>query len=619
MWGGVALFLFAAALYGQTVGFSYALDDNAVITSNRWVQQGLRGVWPLMTTHFFEGFFSAYASYYRPLAMVSFAVEFEFFGFDPRVSHGINVLLYASSAVALLRLIWELIKEPVVALGATALWVASPLHVEVAASIKSRDELLALLLNTVFLLLAVRFAKTGARELAGWAALAFGLALFTKESALTFLAVLPLTLFSLTRTPLKRALWTCATVVPGVLLYFAARHAVTGRLLSATNVEDEAVANNLLLAAATPAEAWATAFKFVLVYLRMLFWPDPLIWDYSIGQVTLVTWSDAAPWLGLAILVALTAALAWRLRRGDVFGWALGFCAITYAIPSNLIVRVYGSTLAERYLYPLTVGFCVLVAYGLWRLVGRKLARCAPLIGALVLAWTLRSWDRIPDWRNNDTLITSNATHGDGNPRLVGAWGSALSSRMRHAVNEDPEQIDAVEAETLEFMGRQLALVESDPHQYRYVEVEAQWVLGLNHWLQGELVEALPYFQRVVELEPKRAQAWWFIGFIEYDSGHWPQAVEAYEEAVQMRPKTGVVPGDDVLLQDYYMNLSLAYDKVGRTEDALDAADEALEWQPNYAKAQLMRATMLAQLGRGEEAQEAYEAAVALDPDLRAP
>ena len=145
-WPPLLLVALAAVLYIQTLRFGYALDDNSVISSNRWVQQGLGGVLPLLESSYWEGFFAGFATYYRPLPMISYALEFELFGFDPGVSHGINVALYAGTAALVYALLHRITRSRGASGLGTALFVLSPLHVEVAANIKSRDELMALAL-----------------------------------------------------------------------------------------------------------------------------------------------------------------------------------------------------------------------------------------------------------------------------------------------------------------------------------------------------------------------------------------------------------------------------------------------------------------------------------------
>ena len=81
-------------LYANTIGHSYVLDDAGVITENQFVQQGVKGIPEIFKSDLWH-FANVNLGYYRPLSLVSFAVENEFFPNNPQVSHLTNVLLYA--------------------------------------------------------------------------------------------------------------------------------------------------------------------------------------------------------------------------------------------------------------------------------------------------------------------------------------------------------------------------------------------------------------------------------------------------------------------------------------------------------------------------------------------
>lgn len=60
---------------------------------------------------------------------------------------------------------------------------------------------------------------------------------------------------------------------------------------------------------------------------------------------------------------------------------------------------------------------------------------------------------------------------------------------------------------------------------------------------------------------------------------------------------------------DAHNLLGLSYEMLGRPERALEALNEALELNPRYVEANIHRGIVLAELGRSEEATEAFEAA----------
>src|SRR5262245_25780699 len=86
--------LLAGLLYANTVPNGYVLDDLPVIQQNPAVQRGLAGIPELLRTDLWHSS-SFNLGYYRPLSLITFAVEQQLFGGDPHVSHLINAVLFA--------------------------------------------------------------------------------------------------------------------------------------------------------------------------------------------------------------------------------------------------------------------------------------------------------------------------------------------------------------------------------------------------------------------------------------------------------------------------------------------------------------------------------------------
>ena len=97
------------AIYFQTSSYGYVLDDAIVIEDNNYTKKGFGGIWEIMTTESMQGYFGeqknlVQGNRYRPLSLVSFAVEYGIFGDkNPGFSHFINILLYALSCILLMR------------------------------------------------------------------------------------------------------------------------------------------------------------------------------------------------------------------------------------------------------------------------------------------------------------------------------------------------------------------------------------------------------------------------------------------------------------------------------------------------------------------------------------
>ena len=174
-YGGWILVLLAFLLYSNTLGHKFAFDDSIVITDNTFTQKGIAGIPDLISRDFFEGVYGKdgmelSGGRFRPLSLVCFAVENQAFGkvkelngqpvldekgqqlydYNPALGHFLNILFYALSALLLFNLLSLWFSgtngASVIPFVAGLIFVAHPIHTEVVANIKSRDEILAMLL-----------------------------------------------------------------------------------------------------------------------------------------------------------------------------------------------------------------------------------------------------------------------------------------------------------------------------------------------------------------------------------------------------------------------------------------------------------------------------------------
>jgi hypothetical protein len=208
-------------LYGNTLLNGYALDDRAVITDNSLTKQGFGGIGELITHDHFYGFNKAVTGLYRPIPLITHAVEYEFAGPKPAVSHLVNLALYILACLALYHALKEMLAglNPLLPLIAVALFAVHPVHTEVVANIKGRDELLNLVFLSLSLTFSFRFIRSGSPVPFALSLFFFLLALLSKESAMTFVVVIPLALwfFGKARPVKLLAVMTVLVLVAGVM------------------------------------------------------------------------------------------------------------------------------------------------------------------------------------------------------------------------------------------------------------------------------------------------------------------------------------------------------------------------------------------------------------------
>ena len=198
----------AIGLYVMCLNYEYVLDDQIVITKNEFTKKGFSGIIDILTTESFTGYFGEQKNLlagarYRPLSIVSFAIEQGIFGSNRQVRHGVNILLYALLGLLLFRLLSVLFPNTktdpkwyfTIPFLASLLFIAHPVHSEVVANIKGRDEIMTLI-GALAALYAVLVHYRTKKML--WLVLSgvfMFLGLMAKENALTFLAVIPVTLY----------------------------------------------------------------------------------------------------------------------------------------------------------------------------------------------------------------------------------------------------------------------------------------------------------------------------------------------------------------------------------------------------------------------------------------
>lgn len=105
------LILFTVILfYGNTLQNNYSLDDSFVTQKNNITSTGLKAIPHILTSPYIDGK-DGFRHDYRPVVKLSFAIEHELFGVNPKTSHLINILLYIVGLFTLLKTLKFLLLE----------------------------------------------------------------------------------------------------------------------------------------------------------------------------------------------------------------------------------------------------------------------------------------------------------------------------------------------------------------------------------------------------------------------------------------------------------------------------------------------------------------------------
>jgi 4-amino-4-deoxy-L-arabinose transferase-like glycosyltransferase len=135
-----------ALVFGNTLFNGYNMDDHLVTQNHKYTSKGISAIKDILSSNYYSNNVDINFDY-RPLVHISFALEHQFFGEHALVSHLINLVLYLLTILLLFKLClkWFGVNNIDAALLTSLIFAVHPIHTEAVASIKNRDELLALL------------------------------------------------------------------------------------------------------------------------------------------------------------------------------------------------------------------------------------------------------------------------------------------------------------------------------------------------------------------------------------------------------------------------------------------------------------------------------------------
>lgn len=580
--------LAAVALYVPALQYGWVWDDGALAVSHA------------TKTAASQGFHPAVTALYRLEWLAGIG--------SPSFYHLTSVVLHALATWLFFLLISGAGAGSAIALGASLLFAAHPIHTEAVAYVTGRPDLLA----TVCALGALALARSapvcgpgGCRSWRVWPAYALlAVAVLADEVAL----VTPLLLIGLDRWGSPRVnargratvYWGFAAVAIAGLLARIGAHSL--RLQEPHE----------LLAAGTG--FWGPVIA-AGEQLRTLFVPVPLNAMRSLSA------ADAASWaLRLQALAAFAglASFVWLRRRDPLAraGAVLLVLPLLFALP---IGPLQGAYVEERAAYFPSVGFCFLAASLYAWIAGR--ARPAGVVAGVVAAAVALgagalTVKRLPVWASNVALLHDAVRHDPRDPSAhialanqyiaEGNLTAALAS-LDQAAAADSTRADVYHKRTL-VLNRMGKLPEAETAARRAVALnpgESIFWANLGDILtrEGRTRDANAATGKAVQLDPRNADNWYNYAVSLAASDSLPQAIQAYRRAIAINPRHFQAVN----------NLGAVLAISGRIPEARDVYQKAVELEPNSVQAHMNLALAYLRLGDTASASRQREVVQRLD------
>ncbi len=380
-----AVWAAGTALYLPAARYDYVQDDRAIIVFNPAAHSPGAALaafgqpyWPP----------PAEAGLYRPLTILSFAVDWSVSGGSAGWMHVVNAMWhgFVSLLVVLVVLRWL---PPAGAAAAGLVFAVHPVHVEGVANLVSRSEIFAAL-GMLGALLCAR------RRLWAAAMLCALVAMFSKERGIVAIALIALDdwLRPADERPYPRPFYAALAVV--TLGYFLVWLRIGHSAASDVAAPFLGAGVGARLAMALPA-LWRAAV--------LLFWPVSLSADYGPQVLPYHTAVSLAGLAGLCVVASVVWLVIAARRRAAAVSFAAGAAAIA-ALPTSNLLFPSGIVLSERDLYlPVLIPAVVFGAAFVWSS-GRWPRGRAAIVAATVLALlAARTLVRLPAWTDNRMFL----------------------------------------------------------------------------------------------------------------------------------------------------------------------------------------------------------------------
>lgn len=552
------------AAYSNAFNGEFIWDDNYLIKNNVYIRSFSK-----LPNYFSKNLMAgagADTHYWRPMQLITYAVDYKLWGFNPRGYHFSNILLHALAGICFYFFLFYLFKDKILALISSSLFVVHPIHNAAATYISGRADPLSL----IFILVAfIFYHKSFLSDKKYYIFLVlsfFTFALLSKEYALIFPFLLLLYHWFLKKPVNKTYL--------GLVFIFSLSY-VFLRL----NVLSD-ILHNAPEVKTSFLERIPGFFVAFFNYIKLLFLPFNLHMEYGKKVFSFLNLEAV---LGVLFFVALIAIL--KKRKGNML---ISFSIMWFLASLIPVSNLYptGAYMAEHWLYFPSLGFFLILGYGINSLYNdkkKKIFSCFLFLFLLVFFGIL-NLQQNHYWDNTVNFYERTLKHNPESARIHDNLGLAYKNQKRY--KEAIEQF--------------LKALEINPEY-----TKAYNNLGLTYSEMEEFDQAINYYNKAIEAKPDSPVAYSNLGNVYQETGDKDKALELYEKALELGP-------------DYYKgynNKGIVYSEMGSLEKAIAFFKKAISINPYYSKPYVNLGNIHKELGQTKEAIFYYQKAIELYPD----
>jgi tetratricopeptide (TPR) repeat protein len=606
------------AAYWNSFKGPFVLDDTTSITAN----PSIRHLWPLKDVLSFEPKINVTVQG-RPILNLSLAINYALSGYNVWSYHALNLCIHLLCAICIFGIIRRTLfkknnpiySEPVssvLALASALIWVVHPLNTEAVTYIIQRAESLTACFLFLSLYCSIRYFENE-KYYKQWSlgAIVFCLlGMGTKEVMVTA----PVLIFIYDKCfwsksfkdALRNHFWHYAFLALSWLL-------LVYLLIQSGGNRGGSIGFGVRT---SPFSYLYTQGEAIYRYLRLSYWPHPLVFEY--GAFTIKDVRELTPWLLILPLIGLA---IWQFFKKPHIGF-LGAWFFIILSPTSLVPGT-SQMIVEHRMYMPMLAIITLSTIGLYSLAIKhpRFTLERFLVGIFILAFILG----ITTYQHNKSYSSA-----------LQLWSDTL--------NEKPNNPLAHFMIAEEYLAKG-NLNEAGEHYYKSVTLSPSFVVGherfgeylvkIGNFLDAEKEfknalllkpnfmdanmnlgilltrinkanEALDYILKATTLEPDNAEAQYNLANVLVMLGRHTEAHEHYKQAVRLKKDCS---------QAYY-NWANSLNTIGQFLAAIDRYNQAIALKPDYYLAEYNEGNAYASLHLLKQASEHYINALKIKPEF---
>jgi len=401
------------AVYANSLNGKFIWDDYLLVRNNEHIDK-LSNFAKFFTLDTTAGSGVAYG-FYRPLQLLSYALNYSLWGINVGGYHLTNTILHILVALCVFSLARLLFLNEFLALLSALLFLVHPVQTEAVAYISGRADSLAAIFLLLSLIFYIKYLKINSFKSYFLILINFALALLSKENslALLFLILLYHYVFKEKINPKKILSLFCVAA-----LYIILRTLVIKGLLPYIPSQD-----NFL-------QRIPGFFVAVTDYIKLLILPFGLHMEYGNWLFSLF---NPKALLGLAIFLLPLAAIFKKQQSHKLLSFALGWFFITL-LPVSNVIRVNLSYMMEHWLYLPSIGFFLILSGCIYQIYKKEKLKILAIVmsGSIVLFYALLTVKQNNYWHDDVAFYETTVKYKPNTPRIYYNLGLTYGNLGRY-------------------------------------------------------------------------------------------------------------------------------------------------------------------------------------------